>query len=517
MRIARAIVGGFLLGLANVLPSHADTRVALVIGNSSYASVAALPNPKRDAEAVTAALRNVGFQSVTMIADAGREELVKALGAFAREADSADWALVYFAGHGIEVGGTNYVIPVDARLVSDRDVSVEAISLDQIMTYVEGAKRLRIVILDACRENPFLAKMLRKDPSRSIGRGLARYEPVPGSIVVFAAKEGQIARDGDASNSPFTTAFLKNLKVPKLDVRRLFDLVRDDVMEITGRRQQPFAYSSVSGREEFYLFTTPAGLAPTTPQTFDPILGQSRSKIPAEKKDFTRVVASGKTQLIGFFNSLNPDCTVMGDTEIRITKQPAHGSVETKPATNFPSYPKEHVRAKCNEHRVGGTQVNYKSAEKYVGSDAVEMLALFPSGFAWEVHYDISVLGQQVAPTSRSKIPAEKREFNRVVGFGKSQRIGFYTWLNPDCTVMGDTEIRITKQPEHGSVETKPATNFPGYPKEHVLAKCNEHRVRGMQVNYKSAEKYVGSDAVELLALFPSGFAWEVHYDISVR
>src|SRR5262249_62221842 len=91
-----------------------------------------------------------------------------------------------------------------------RDVSVEAISLDQIMTYVEGAKRLRVVILDACRENPFLAKMLRKDPSRSIGRGLARYEPAPGSIVVFAAKEGQIALDGDAPNSPFATAFLKN-------------------------------------------------------------------------------------------------------------------------------------------------------------------------------------------------------------------------------------------------------------------------------------------------------------------
>ena len=124
VRIATAIVWGFLLIFATVLSSYADNRVALVIGNSSYASVAALPNPKRDAEAVTAALRNVGFQSVTMIADAGRETLVKALGAFAREADGADWALVYFAGHGIEVGGTNYLIPIDARLVADRDVSV---------------------------------------------------------------------------------------------------------------------------------------------------------------------------------------------------------------------------------------------------------------------------------------------------------------------------------------------------------------------------------------------------------
>ena len=111
----------------------------------------------------------------------------------------------------------------------------------------------------------------------------------------------------------------------------------------------------------------------------------------------------------------------------------------------------------------------------------------------------------------------EQKQFNRVVGSGKNQLVGFYTSLNPDCTSRGDTDIRITKQPEHGSVETKPATNFPSYPKEHVRAKCNEHKVRGVQVNYKSAEKYIGSDEFELLALFPSGFAWEVHYGISVR
>jgi hypothetical protein len=231
-------------------------RVALVIGNSTYASVAALPNPKRDADAVAAGLRGVGFQSVTLLNDAGRDALVGALRAFAREADSSDWALVYFAGHGIEVGGTNYLIPVDAHLASDRDVNAEAISLDQIMTYVEGAKMLRIVILDACRENPFVAKMARKDPSRSVGRGLARFEPAAGSIVVYAAKEGQIALDGDSSNSPFAAALLKNLNTPNLEVRRLFDLVRDDVMEMTGRRQQPFTYHSVSGREEFYFLAT---------------------------------------------------------------------------------------------------------------------------------------------------------------------------------------------------------------------------------------------------------------------
>jgi hypothetical protein len=111
----------------------------------------------------------------------------------------------------------------------------------------------------------------------------------------------------------------------------------------------------------------------------------------------------------------------------------------------------------------------------------------------------------------------EKKQFTRVVASGTNTRIGFFTWTNPDCTAIGNVNVRVTKQPEHGTVETAPATNFPGYPKEHVRFKCNEHKVKGMQLNYKSAEKYIGDDALELLVLFPNGFAWEIHYDVSVR
>ena len=111
----------------------------------------------------------------------------------------------------------------------------------------------------------------------------------------------------------------------------------------------------------------------------------------------------------------------------------------------------------------------------------------------------------------------EKRQFTRVVASGTNQRIGFFTALNPDCTASGNVNIRVTKQPEHGSTETTTTINFPGYPKEHSRFKCNDHKVRGMQINYKSAEKYVGSDELELLVLFPNGFAWEVHYNIDVR
>ena len=111
----------------------------------------------------------------------------------------------------------------------------------------------------------------------------------------------------------------------------------------------------------------------------------------------------------------------------------------------------------------------------------------------------------------------EKKQFTRVVASGTNQRIGFFHALNPDCTTSGNVNIRVTKQPEHGSVETTTATLFPGYPKENIRSKCNDHKVRGKQVDYKSAEKYIGDDALELLIFFPAGFAWEVHFDISVR
>ena len=112
-------------------------------------------------------------------------------------------------------------------------------------------------------------------------------------------------------------------------------------------------------------------------------------------------------------------------------------------------------------------------------------------------------------------VPAFPR--HRVALSGTNQRIGFYTALNPDCTASGNVNIRVTKQPEHGTVETTPAINFPTYPKENIRSKCNEHKVKGILLNYKSAEKYTGDDTVELLVLFPDGFAWQVHYDVSVR
>jgi tetratricopeptide (TPR) repeat protein len=235
------------------MPAINERRVALVVGNSSYLSVAALPNPRRDAETLALALRAAGFQTVQIAADLSREGFAKQLQVFAAEADRADWAVVYFAGHGIEVGGVNYLIPVDARLRTDRDVPLEAVALDQVLATVSGARKLRLVVLDACRDNPFVAKMSRTVAGRSIGRGLASIEPEGGTLVAFAAKHGQTALDGaQGGNSPFVAAFVKHLQSPNIEISKMFRLVRDDVLAATGKQQEPFTYGSLPGQDFFF-------------------------------------------------------------------------------------------------------------------------------------------------------------------------------------------------------------------------------------------------------------------------
>jgi uncharacterized caspase-like protein len=203
---------------------------------------------------VAEALRQAGFDTVDLT-DLDLAGMVKALQAFRDKADSADWALVYFAGHGIEINRVNYLIPVDAKLADSRDVKRETVSYEDFAEAIGGAKALRIIILDACRNNPFKASMRQTAAVRgSLERGLAAPpEAEPGTLVVYSAKEGQAAVDGDGVNSPFATALIAQLKVPDRDVRRVFDYVREEVMDATGKRQQPFTYGSLPPRDFFFV------------------------------------------------------------------------------------------------------------------------------------------------------------------------------------------------------------------------------------------------------------------------
>ena len=176
-------------------PPNQGYRAALVIGNSAYRSVNLLVNPRRDAEGVANTLRTVGFDSVTLVQDATLAQFKKALRDFQDVADRSDWAVVYYAGHGIEIGGQNYLIPTDARLATDRDADDEAVSLQSVLAKIQKARKLRLVILDACRENPYQRVMKREITTRAITRGLAPFEPTRSDeIVVFAAKDGEWGR-----------------------------------------------------------------------------------------------------------------------------------------------------------------------------------------------------------------------------------------------------------------------------------------------------------------------------------
>jgi hypothetical protein len=203
----------------------ADKRVALVIGNSAYQNVARLANPASDAAAMAETFRGANFDIVESHADLSATEMRRTLRDFADKARDADVAVIYFAGHGIEVDGTNYLIPVDAVLERDTDVYDETFALDRVLIAVEPAKRLRLVILDACRDNPFSKKMKRTSASRSIERGLARIEPSgSNTMIAFAAKAGSTAMDGD-KNSPFAAALVKYIAKPGLDLRKAFGFV----------------------------------------------------------------------------------------------------------------------------------------------------------------------------------------------------------------------------------------------------------------------------------------------------
>src|SRR5229473_2566916 len=244
MRTFGAIIIAVWVSWFSSEPALAEKRVALVIGNSAYENVARLGNPANDATAMTTILKEAGFDVVDSRRNLNIADMRRAFRDFSDKARDADVAVVYFAGHGIEVDGANYVIPVDAALERDLDVYDEAFSLDRILATIEPARQLRLVILDACRLNPFAKTMKRTIGSRAVGRGLARVEP----------------------NSPFTSALVKHIATPGLDLRKAFGFVRDDVLRSTSNRQEPYVYGSLGGDDVPLVPAKPVLTEPASPQ-----------------------------------------------------------------------------------------------------------------------------------------------------------------------------------------------------------------------------------------------------------
>ena len=247
LRLTSTISAVVLLLSVFTAPAVADQRVALVIGNASYAHAPVLASPLNDAADVGAALGRLGF-AVTRIENAGYAALRRSLQQFALAASASEVALVFYTGHTIQVDRSNFLVPVDARLSSDGDVEFETVPLALLLRAVERAPGLRLIILDASRANPFAASMQRAGATRSIGRGLARVEPLGGTLLAYAAKAGTLASEGAGRNSPYSAALLRHLKDSRLEVSQMFRKVRDTVLASTRGRQEPFVYGSLSNR-----------------------------------------------------------------------------------------------------------------------------------------------------------------------------------------------------------------------------------------------------------------------------
>lgn len=249
-----------ILALFLLSPATADTRasdrVALVIGMSSYATVPTLKNTINDARALAGTLEEMGFQ-VDVLMDAAKDEVLRELQDFAFRAETADIALIYYAGHGVSVQGTTFLIPVDARVQVARDIVTTSVTMDQMLAALNGARKMSILILDSCRDNPFPDVIDLRDPEVAKGLttgkgGLAAPAPERGTLVAFAARDGEVAMDGDGDNSPFNVALRKNMVLPDLEIGLMFRQVRDDVLAATGNVQEPATYGSLPG-EPFFL------------------------------------------------------------------------------------------------------------------------------------------------------------------------------------------------------------------------------------------------------------------------
>jgi hypothetical protein len=250
--------------------AFADKRVAFVVGNGAYKNVPALPNPAVDAKSMAKLLRNVGFEVVEG-SNLSRDKMTEKLLDFGKKAEGADVAIFFYAGHGIAVNGTNYLLPVDADLKSEMDVKLgAAINVDLTLEQTMSDAKVKLVFLDACRDNPFAAKIRSAKATRSatVASGLAEMKSGEGTLLAFATGPGQTALDGEAgTNSPFTRALLANIAQPGVEIQQAMTKVRAQVNEETSKGQLPWGHTNLIGSVYLNPAKVPGNAteAPNTP------------------------------------------------------------------------------------------------------------------------------------------------------------------------------------------------------------------------------------------------------------
>lgn len=240
----------FLLTFVAAPTWAAERRVALVVGNAAYESLPALRNPHNDARGVAAKLSALGFK-VILGTDLTRRGFQDALIQFAMELEGADTSLFYYAGHGVQINDVNYLVPIDAKLLRGKAFADQTIIMNRIIGLMNNLTETTVVLLDACRDNPLTSDIPLGVREAGLGRGLARVRAAGGSYIAFATAPGNVALDGAGENSPFTTALLKFIDTPNIDIRLMMADVREHVFAATDRKQLPWENNSLIGR--FYF------------------------------------------------------------------------------------------------------------------------------------------------------------------------------------------------------------------------------------------------------------------------
>src|ERR1700724_2835659 len=253
--LALSIIG--ILASSNV--AKADRRVAFVVGNGAYKNAQPLPNPPIDAKAMAGVLRNVGFEVVEGT-NLTRDKMTERLLEFGKKAQGADVAVFFYAGHGIAINGTNYLLPVDTDIKSEMDVKLgSAVNIDVTLDQTMGDAKVKLVLLDACRDNPFAARLRSLNTARSVNvqTGLAEMKSGEGTLIAFATGPGQTALDGEeGTHSPLTRALLANIAKPGVEVQEAMTKVRAQVNEETNKGQLPWGHTNLIG--SVYLNGAPA-------------------------------------------------------------------------------------------------------------------------------------------------------------------------------------------------------------------------------------------------------------------
>ncbi len=280
----------------------ATERVALVIGIADYQSITPLRNTVNDADALAETLETIGFD-VTKLVNATGSQMRATLDDFSLKAETAELAVVYFAGHGVEVQGENFLIPADANIGSNADVQAQAVSLSQFLKAVDKARKMRIVILDSCRNNPFDDLIdTSADPEQTDATGarqtrgaggLAAPTPDRGTLVAFAARDGNVALDGAGRNSPFANALVDSLAEPNLDISLMFRRVRDQVLTSTNNQQEPFTYGSLPSFPFYLAGESTTELAGATAKELKNAWSNLR---PEEEDQFLQMANEGDTR-----------------------------------------------------------------------------------------------------------------------------------------------------------------------------------------------------------------------------